>query len=81
MVFAYAEEGVLTVSVDVDGALSGESPAWAAYGPDGQLVPVRATVQGTEVFRVVPGEAPIPADCQDHGGPPHRHDSDGEPCR
>lgn len=83
MVFAYAEDGVLTVSVDLDDALSGESPVWAAYGPGrDRLVPVRVSVQGTEVFRAVPGEgpAPIPAGCQDHGGPPHRHDSDGEPC-
>jgi hypothetical protein len=83
MVFAYAEGGVLTVSVDLDDALSGESPVWAAYGcAGGRLVPVRVSIQGTEVFRAVPGEGPVPfpADCQDHGGPPHRHDSDGEPC-
>lgn len=72
IVFAYAENGVLTVSVDLDDALlRGESPVWAAYGPPGgRLVPVRVIVQGTEVFRAVQGEEPIPAGRQDHDGQP-----------
>jgi hypothetical protein len=75
MVFAYAEGGVLTVSVDLDDALAGESPVWAAYGRAGDQVPVRITVQGTDVFRAELGAVP----CEDHGSPPHRHDSDGQP--
>jgi hypothetical protein len=64
MVFAYAEGGVLTVSVDLDDALAGESPVWAAYGPAGDQIPLRITVQGTDVFRAEPDAAPH----GDHGG-------------
>jgi hypothetical protein len=160
-IYAYAEDGVLTVSVDLDDALTGKPPAWAAYGPADRLVPVRITVQGHEVFRATPEDRPATgatgaedrmsraisegtdfvtehldlgegdsdlanvvanaigtawrrqgqpftwpefiaenwsaepgstedpatwwgwgrqARCADHGDPPHRHDSDGEPC-
>lgn len=56
-VFAYAHEGELVVSVDLDDALSGEPQVWAAYGPKGdRLVPVRITVQETEVYRATPDQ-------------------------
>jgi hypothetical protein len=93
-IFAYACDGVLCVSVDLDG-VEACNPVWAMYGPpDDRLVPVRISVQETEVFRAGPGvtwfhadvsewaeEGParVPA-CLEHGDPPHRHDSDGEPC-
>jgi hypothetical protein len=54
MVFAYAENGVLTVSVDLDEALSAESPVWTAYGPARDQIPLRITVQGIDVFRAEP---------------------------
>jgi hypothetical protein len=81
IVSVYAKDGVLHVSVDLDDALPAESPVWAAYEQDDdRLVPVRITVQGTEVFGEFPAFPAAPETCQDHGGPPHRHDSDGEPC-
>lgn len=66
-VFAYAREGELTVSVDLDDALPGEPRVWAAYGPEGdRLVPVRITVQETEVYRAAPDDpAPGAADAED----------------
>lgn len=55
MVFVYVADGVLNVSVDLDDALAGKSPVWATYGSsEDRLVPVRISVQGTEVFRATP---------------------------
>jgi hypothetical protein len=66
-IYAYAEDGVLTVSVDLDDALTGKPPAWAAYGPADRLVPVRITVQGHEVFSATPEDRPAtsPTDAED----------------
>jgi hypothetical protein len=57
--FMYAAHGVLTLSVDLDEALSGDSPVWAAYGPEGErCIPVRVIVGGRDVFWAGPASGP-----------------------
>lgn len=54
-VFAYASGGGLVVAVDLDEALSGDSPVWATYGPEGErCIPVRVSVGAKDVFRASP---------------------------
>jgi hypothetical protein len=59
LVFAYVENGILRVSIDLDEAGDPAGP-FALYGngpADRDCIPVHITCQGTDVFRAGPEQA------------------------